>query len=105
MPSQQQRTAFALLAGSPLDSFNSANAVLCCWDGIYLRFMGALEVLERLLLLLAIRRVAPDQYFKVHAVGVELRSIHAGEFTFAVYQHAAAAAHPSAVNHRSEERR
>ncbi len=36
---------------------------------------------------------------EIHAVRVEFRSVHAGEFALAVDQHAAAAAHAGAVDH------
>jgi hypothetical protein len=62
-------------------------------------YSGALKFRERALLGIAIHRVALNEDGEIHAVCIELGTVDAGEFAFAVDHHAAASAHPGAIDH------
>jgi hypothetical protein len=57
------------------------------------------ELLEGAGLHVAVHRVAVGEVLEVHAVGVELGPVHAGELASPVDAHPAAAAHARAVDH------
>src|SRR5579864_7553912 len=70
-------------------------------DVIVLSFLLAdvLEFCHRAPFGVPIHRAALDQHSEIDAMRVELGPIDTGEFALSVDQHAAAAAHASAVDH------
>src|SRR5206468_6593491 len=64
-----------------------------------LRIRISFEFRHGSLFCLTISGVALHKYREVDAMSVELGTVHAGKFTFAIDQDAASAAHASAVDH------